>query len=72
MGIEKTNDPSALREELEDGSVVVRKTMVDVSRGVICIWRVVCGERARGTESCWGCSVGDAMVEATAGDAGGE
>ena len=50
--------------------MVVRKTMVDVSRGVICIWRVVCGERARGTESCWGCSVGDAVVEATAGVAG--
>ena len=33
--------------------------MVDFSRGVICMWRVVCGERGRGTESCWGWSVGD-------------
>ena len=42
--------------------MVVRKTIVDVSRGVICIWRVVCGERGRGTESCLGWSVGTAEV----------
>ena len=33
--------------------------MVDFSRGVICMWRVVCGERGRGTESCWGWRGGD-------------
>lgn len=66
LGIEYTNDPRALREELEDGSVVVRKTIVDVSMGVTCIWRVVCGERGRGTESCLGWSVGIAEVTAAA------
>lgn len=64
LGIEYTNDPRALREELEDGSVVVRKTIVDVSMGVIWIWRVVCGERGRGTESCLGWSEGIAEVMA--------
>lgn len=39
---------------MEDGSVVVKKTIVDVWRGVICTWRFVCGERGRGMESCWG------------------
>ena len=38
--------------------MVVRKTKVDVSRAVICMWRVVCGERGRGMESCWGWRVG--------------
>ena len=33
--------------------------MVAFSSGVICMWRVVCGERGRGTESCWGWSGGD-------------
>lgn len=66
LGIEYTNDPRALREEPEDGSVVVRKTIVDVFRGVICIWRVVCGERGRGTESCLGWGVGIAEVTAAA------
>ena len=33
---------------------------MDFSRGVVCMWRVVCGERGRGTEKCWGWSVGDA------------
>lgn len=37
LGIEYTKDPRALREEPEDGSVVVRKIIVDVFRGVICI-----------------------------------
>lgn len=46
--------------------MVVKKTIVDVSRGVICMWRVVCGERGRGTESCWGWSVGDAEGAAAA------
>ena len=46
--------------------MVVRKTIADVSRGVICTWRVVCGERGRGTESCRGWSVGDAEVAAAA------
>ena len=40
--------------------MAVRKTIVEVSRGVICKWRVVCGERGRGMESCLGWSVGDA------------
>ena len=40
--------------------------MVDVSRGVICAWRVVCGERGRGIESCWGWSVGETEVEVAA------
>ena len=44
--------------------MVVRKTMVDVSRCVICTWRFVWGERGRGPESCWGWSVGDARVAA--------
>lgn len=44
--------------------MVVKKTIVDVSRGVICRWRLVCGERGSGTESCWGWSVGDAGVAA--------
>lgn len=52
--------------------MVDRKTIVDVSRGVICTWRVVCGERGRGTESCWGWSVGDAQVAAAAVGSGGE
>lgn len=52
--------------------MVVRKTMVEVSRGVICMWRVVCGERGSGMESCWGWSVGGAGVEATAVGAGGD
>lgn len=46
--------------------MVVRKTIVDVWRGVICTWRVVCDERGRGTDSCWGWSVGDAEVAAVA------
>ncbi len=46
--------------------MVVRKTMVDVARRVICTWRVVCGERGRGIESCWGWRVGDAGVAAAA------
>lgn len=44
--------------------MVVRNTMVDVSRGVICRWRVVCGERGSGTESFWGWSEGGAEVAA--------
>lgn len=72
MGIEYTNDPRALREELVDGSVVVMNTMVVVSRGVICTWRVVCGERGRGRESCWGCCVGDAEVAAAAVGSGSD
>lgn len=52
--------------------MVVRKTMVDVSRGVICMWRVVCGDRGRGTESCWGWSVGDAGVAAAVVGSEGE
>lgn len=73
LGIEYTNDPRALREELVDGSVVVKKTMVDVARGVICIWRVVCGERGRGTDSCLGWSVGVAEFTAAAAvGSGGE
>lgn len=44
--------------------MVVRNTMVDVSRGVICRWRVVCGERGSGTESCWGWSESGAEVAA--------
>ncbi len=46
--------------------LVVRKTMVHVVRRVICTWRVVCGERGRGIESCWGWRVGDAGVAAAA------
>ncbi len=46
--------------------MVVRKTMVDVARRVICTWRVVCGERGRGIESCWGWREGDAGVAAAA------
>lgn len=45
--------------------MVVRITMVAVSSGVICIWRVVCGERGSGMESRWGLTVGDVVVEAT-------
>ena len=41
-----------LREELVEGSVVVRNTIVVVARGVICRWSVVWGERGRGTERC--------------------
>ena len=52
--------------------MVVRKTIVDVSSGVICMWMVVCGERGSGTESCWGWSVGDAGVEAAAVGSDGE
>ena len=52
--------------------MVVRKTIVDVSRGVICKWRVVCGERGRGMESCFGWSVGDAEdMAATVGSGDG-
>ena len=51
--------------------MAVRKTIVDVSRGVICKWRVVCGERGRGMESCFGWSVGDAGVMAAAVVSGG-
>ena len=54
-----------------EGSVVVRKMRVDVSRGVICKWSVVCGERGRGTESCFGWSVGDAEDMAAAVDSSG-
>ena len=71
LGIEYTNDPRALREEVEDGSVVVKNTILDVLRGVICTWRVVCGERGRGMESCWGWSVGDIDVEVGAVGSGG-
>ncbi len=46
--------------------MVVRKTIADVSRGAICTWRVVCGERGRGMESCRGWSVGKAVVAAAA------
>ena len=46
--------------------MVVRKTIVDVSRRVICKWRVVCGERGRGMESCFGWRVGDAEDMAAA------
>ena len=49
----------------------VRKTIVDVSRGVICKWRVVWGERGRGMESCFGWSVGDAEDTAAAVVSGG-
>lgn len=52
--------------------MVVKKTMVDVSRGVICTWRVVCGERGRGMESCWGWRVGDAEIAAAAVGFGGD
>lgn len=51
--------------------MVARKTIVDVLRGVICAWRVVCGERGRGMESCWGWSVGDTEVEVAVLDSGG-
>lgn len=52
--------------------MVVKKTIVDVLRGVICMWRVVCGERGRGMESCWGWSVGDAEVAAATGGSEGD
>lgn len=52
--------------------MIVRKTMLDVSRRVICRWRFVCGERGRGTESCWGWSVGEASVAAAVVDPDGE
>ena len=39
--------------------MAVTKTIVEVSRGMICKWRVVCGERGRGMESCFGWSMGD-------------
>ena len=51
--------------------MAVRKTIVDVSRVVICKWRVVCGERGRGMASCFGWSVGDAGVTAAAVVSGG-
>ena len=73
LGIEYTNDPRALREEPEDGSVVVKKITVDFSRGVICMWRVVCGERGRGTESCWGGGAdGDALKAPASVESEGE
>ena len=51
--------------------MAVRKTIVDVSSGVICKWRVVWGERGRGMESCFGWSVGDAEDMAAAVVSGG-
>ena len=51
--------------------MAVRKTIVDVSRGVICKWRVVCGERGRGIQSCFGWRVGDAEVMGAAVVSGG-
>ena len=45
---------------------------MEVSRGVICTWRVVCGERGRGRESCWRCCVGDAEVAAADVGSGGD
>ena len=56
---------------MEDGSVVVKKTILDVWRGVICTWRIVCGERGRGMESCWGRSVGGIDVKVGAVGSGG-
>ena len=51
--------------------MAVRKTIVDVSRGVTCKWRVVCGERGRGMESCFGWSVGDGEDAAASSVLGG-
>ena len=51
--------------------MAVRKTIVDVSSGVICKWSVVWGERGRGMESCFGWSVGDAEDMAAAVVSGG-
>lgn len=36
-----------------DGLVVVRNERVEVSRRVVWIWRVICGERRRGREICF-------------------
>jgi len=65
--MEYTNEPRALREELVEGSVVVRKTRVEVARGVICRWRVVWGERGSGMERWWGWRVG-VIVDGVEGD----
>lgn len=51
--------------------MVVRKIRVDVARDVICKWSVVCGERGRGMESCFGWSVGNAEDIAAAVVSGG-
>ena len=51
--------------------MVVKKTIEDVSRGVICTWRFVCGERGRGIESCLGWSVGSAEATAASVGSGG-
>lgn len=46
---------------------------MDFSRGVICMWRVVCGERGRGTDSCCGgCAGGDALEAPASVESEGE
>ena len=50
----------------------MRKTRVEVVRAVIWRWRVVCGVRGRGRESCLGLSVGETVSgEVDEGSGGG-